>query len=257
MAAEYKPIKLKRTYEMVTELIKEKIFSGEFKVDDRLPTERDMAESLTVSRNSVRQAYHALELSGIVSIRKGNEGGAYICEPSHNSVTQCISDMIQLRRISLAELTEARLYLEKDMIELALMRATSDDLKRLDASVDRTYALIEARQAAHEENVAFHIILSEIARNPLLAAVYSSVMDLLLLIFDHFPPTEEASRTIAGEHRRIIALLQAKDLIRLKTFMDQHVMGSNDRLMVLSQKYRIFRRETDGRDHSLTGSLLG
>ena len=70
MTVDYKPIKMKRTYEIVADLIKKKIFSSEYQVGDRLPSERDLAELVHVSRNSVREAYHALELSGVVKIRK-------------------------------------------------------------------------------------------------------------------------------------------------------------------------------------------
>ena len=72
----FKPPKIKRTFELIVEELKKEIFTGRYQPGDRLPSERSLAASLEVSRTAIREAYRALELSGIIEIRKGSEGGA-------------------------------------------------------------------------------------------------------------------------------------------------------------------------------------
>lgn len=235
MATGYQPIKIKRTFEIVIDLIKEKIFSGEYQIGDRLPTERELSEMIEVSRNAVREAYHALEVIGIVEIRRGTEGGTFICDSTHRPITQTIRDLICLRRIRLDDMVEARMFLEKDIAVLAVERATGKDFEKLEAWQDKAFKQIEAKVPAHKENVGFHLCLAEIARNPILMMVYSSVMDLFLLLLHSIPADLEAATIMAEEHRKIISLLKAGNKEKLLTFMDSHIQGSNKRLMVLSK----------------------
>jgi len=233
--AKYESMKRGRTFEVIADLLREKIFSGEYQPGERLPTEREMAEMIEVSRSAVREAYHALEMLDIVEIRKGTDGGTFIREPTRRTITQTINDLVRLKYINLKDMAEARLYLEKDLVELAVARVTADDLGQLRTFVERAGAKVEAGVAAHEENVEFHLCLSRIAGNPLLAMVYASVMDLFLLILKSIPAEFEASRTIAEEHSHIIALLKAKKLKALMDFVDKHIKGSNERLVRLCQ----------------------
>jgi DNA-binding FadR family transcriptional regulator len=236
MQSDYEPIKAKRTFEIVADLLKKKIFSGEYKVGDRLPSERDLCDLLAVSRSAVREAYHALELSGIVEIRKGNEGGAFIRYPTHKPITQSIRDFILLRKMSLSDMAEARSILEKDLAELAIERLQESDLLLLREKVDQAFEKTARKLPASEENVQFHVRFSEISRNPLLIMVYSSVMDLFILILKSVSPDYRVSHLVAEEHLRIISLLQAGQLKPLLDYMDQHIRESNSRLLEYARK---------------------
>ncbi len=67
----FKPIKTKKIYEEVVDQLKMMLTAGELKPGDKLPSERDMAESLGVSRASVREALTTLEAIGILEIKPG------------------------------------------------------------------------------------------------------------------------------------------------------------------------------------------
>jgi GntR family transcriptional repressor for pyruvate dehydrogenase complex len=238
METGYQPIKMKRTFEVITDLLKEKIFSGEYEPGDRLPPERELSQMIEVSRSAVREAYHALEMLGIVEVRRGTEGGAFIKEPTHRPITQSIGDLLRLQKIRIEDMTEARLFLEKDLAVLAIQRVREEDLKKLGDWIDMAFDKIKAGIPAHEENVRFHIQLSEISRNPLLTMVYTSLMDLFLLILKMLPADLEASRIIAEEHREVISLLRAGHTDRLLDFLDHHIQGSNNRLVSFSENIR-------------------
>ena len=110
-------VKVRRTFEVIVDLIKDRIFSGEYRPGDRLPAEREAAERLGVGRPAVREAYRALEMVGIVQIRKGKQGGAFIVERDRRTVTETLSDLIRLREVRISELTEARMVLETRVAE--------------------------------------------------------------------------------------------------------------------------------------------
>jgi GntR family transcriptional repressor for pyruvate dehydrogenase complex len=241
MPSDYQPIKMRRTFEVIIDLLKEKIFSGEYKPGDRLPSERELSQLIEVSRSAVREAYHALEILDIVEVRRGTEGGTFIKELSHRPFTQSLTDLLRLQKINLSHMSETRLLLEKDLASLAMKRITTAGLDELEKLTERAFEKINSGQAAHVENVRFHIRLSEASCNPLLTMVYSSVMDLFLLILQTLPANLESSRIIAQEHIQIISLLKSKDLDQLLFLLDRHVQGSFERLMRQSEGNPFFK----------------
>lgn len=241
MTTDYQPIKMRRTFEVIIDLLKERIFSGEYKPGDRLPSERELSQMIEVSRSAVREAYHALEILDIVEVRRGTEGGTFIKEVSHRPLTQSLTDLMRLQKINLSHMSETRLLLEKDLAGLAMKRITTTGLDELEQLTERAFEKINTGKAAHVENVRFHIRLSEAACNPLLTMVYSSVMDLFLLILQTLPANLESSRIIAQEHIQIISLLKSKDLDQLLALLDGHVQGSNERLLRQSERNPFFK----------------
>lgn len=230
---DYKPIKVKRTFEVIIDLLRDKIFSGELQVGDKLPSERELAQMVQVSRNTVRQAYHILNLLGIVEINKGATGGAVISEPTHRPLTQSLNDLLGLGRMKLEDMTEARMFIEKDIIELAFMRVTKEDVLVLKGLVRKSFELIEQGEPAHRENLSFHMQLADIAKNPVLKMVYRSLLDLLHMILET-TADKKMSAKIAEEHLEIIELLQQDDLDRLLRYIEDHIQGSNERLLAIS-----------------------
>lgn len=232
--SDFKPLKVKRTFEVIIDMLRTKIFSGELTVGDRLPSEREMARMVEVSRNTVRQAYHILNLLGIVEITKGATGGAVICEPSHRPLTHSLNDLLGLGRMSLKDITEARMFIEQDIIELVFSHCTDADLRILsDLARDSLDAIARGRPA-HRENLQFHRYLSEIAANPVLKMVYASVLDLFSMILETTADIHMSAQ-IAKEHVELVELLRQKDLQRLLCFTEEHIRGSNERLMTASQ----------------------
>jgi DNA-binding FadR family transcriptional regulator len=232
----FEPLKTKRTFELIVDQLKEKIFSGEYSPGDRLPSERLLAESLKVSRNAIREAYRALELSGIVDIKKGSEGGAFIRKPTHKSISESLSDLLRLKDLSLSDLTEARLLLEKDIAYLAVQRLQTGDLDILKGLIDKSFAKLDIGVLATDENVNFHISLADISRNPILIMAFSSVMNLLRLFLKNLPSDLDTSRHVAEDHYRIIEELELRNFERLWEVLDLHIKIANERLMALESQ---------------------
>ncbi|HEX6363602.1 MAG TPA: GntR family transcriptional regulator, partial [Albitalea sp.] len=140
----FAPIQTRRTFEEICERIRERVAAGDLKPGDKLPAERELAQQLGVGRNALREALRSLEIAGIVELRKGVKGGAFIRAGDPGRMDAVVRDMFSLGSISLSELAEARLHVQDLVVRLACERATEADYRALEAVIDRTEAMTEA-----------------------------------------------------------------------------------------------------------------
>ncbi len=253
IAVQFQPLNEKKNFEKIVDLLKQKIFSGEFHPGDRLPVEREMAEALRVSRLSVREAYRALEMFGMVEIRRGNEGGAFIRTPSRSSIIQSVSDLFRFQGLTLEQWTEARLLLELDIARLAVKRAEEKDYVRLEGLIEEAYRKIDAGIPAHEEHILFHRGFAETARNPILFTAYNSMMDLLLNSLLVFHAPLEHARDAAEIHRRIVKTLKEGDFDRLSPVIEEHVREAGKRLVSIAKGSPLFNKNLANETDSPSG----
>ena len=139
-------VEARRLYRQVADQLRALIEGGEYPVGSRLPTERDLAEQLQVSRPTVREALIALEVEGRVRIRVGS--GIYVIEPTPASVVPG-SATIE----GPFELLRAREFIEGTIAGEAARLATSDDIARIDAALAamaRRIASCSACAARHD-----------------------------------------------------------------------------------------------------------
>src|SRR6201992_4299274 len=101
-----------RISEIIVDQIRLLMREGQLKPGDRLPPERDLCEQFGVSRVTVREALRMLESSGLVEIRVGARGGAFVTAPSSDRGGEGLSDLLSLSVIDAADVTEVRMILE-------------------------------------------------------------------------------------------------------------------------------------------------
>ena len=93
----FKPIQQQKIYEKIVDQIRSMVSSGMLKPGDKLPAERVLAESLNVSRASVREALSALQLMGLVEIKPGE--GTFIKQMDIDSIIQPLAMLLLMERI--------------------------------------------------------------------------------------------------------------------------------------------------------------
>src|SRR5436190_16888056 len=108
-----------RVSEVIARRIKKQISDGRLSAGHKLPAERDMARQFKTSRVSVREAYRSLEELGLLRIRRGADGGAFIAVVDHEPVRRSMSLVFGLGNVSHAEITEARMLIEPLVARLA------------------------------------------------------------------------------------------------------------------------------------------
>src|ERR1700716_2730753 len=117
-----------RVSETIVRRIKKQISDGRLVAGHKLPAEREMARQYKTSRVSVREAYRSLEELGVLRIRRGADGGAFIAKVDHEPVLRSLSLVGGLAKTSNKERAESRTLIEPPIARLAALRARKEDI---------------------------------------------------------------------------------------------------------------------------------
>ena len=177
----FKPLR-KRTFEEVSAQIREQIASGGLREGDKLPAERHLAESLGVSRNTVREALRSLEHAGLIELKPGSAGGAYIANGGVNAIKVAFGDMMSLGSLSARDLMEARIVLGREVARMACLRYTDGDMAAMEENVAKMCAAATAGdlKLRVQHSVEFHRLLARAAGNPVLAIMTNVLVEITL-----------------------------------------------------------------------------
>jgi DNA-binding FadR family transcriptional regulator len=116
------PINDHRISELIIAQVRALIHEGRLRPGDRLPPEREMCARFGVSRVAVREALRVLEANGLIDVRVGAHGGAFVIQPSGDRVRDSIQDLLTLSSVTASNVTEVRLVLEEHRAILAATR---------------------------------------------------------------------------------------------------------------------------------------
>ena len=170
---------LTRVSDVVAGELERRILEGSLKPGNRLPSERDLALELGVSRPSLREAIHKLVAKGLLTTRHG--GGNFVTDRLEAHFADPWQEMLQGHPLLHSDLLEFRQMLESQAAALAADRATDADIERLDAA----YSKMEAVYATHDlaacidTDVAFHQVISEAAHNVLIGHLTASLLRVI------------------------------------------------------------------------------
>lgn len=220
----YLPIQTKRAFEEVAEQIREQLSKGLLKPGDRLPPERDLAEQFNLSRNTVREALRALEMSGLLEFRKGATGGAFVREGQSDAVISGFSDLYRLGFILPGDLAEARLLIGVEVTRLACQRASEAAYAELEANLDASEKAVADGDGTKRLtlNLEYHIILARAAKNPVLIILMEALNDLIYRSLFKAPVHAENTKIVASR-RRILKHMRAGDEDKAVTEMHKHL----------------------------------
>lgn len=200
-----------RVSETLARRIQRQILAGRLTAGEKLPAEREMARRHNTSRVSVREAYRSLEELGLLTIRRGAEGGAFIAQIDHGAVQRSLSLVLKLGRVSHTELTEARLMIEPPVARLAALRATSEDIERLKLVVERQETLLARKGDYRPTNMLFHRTLAECSHNLPLTTLMNALVDLTLEIVDKIAVPRHIQEGVCRFHRLILEAIELHD----------------------------------------------
>jgi GntR family transcriptional regulator, transcriptional repressor for pyruvate dehydrogenase complex len=159
-------IKKRRIYQSIIEQIKTSIEKGDLKPGDKLPSERDLAQILSVSRSAVREAISVLESGSIVEIFPGI--GVYLSKRANDQLLSQIDQILNKREVNLLELLEMRLGVEGQSAYLAAERRTEVELEKIKNAYNALEAAANHNQLGANEDYQFHISIVKASHNSLL-----------------------------------------------------------------------------------------
>lgn len=207
-----------RPYQRLSDEIQQLIARGELHANDRLPSERILAERFRVSRTSIREAIIALEIRGIVEVRGGS--GIY----ARRTVTPTIRAETSTGPF---ELLRGRLIIEPEICGVAATSAKDADLDAIFATIARMKSTLNDKRANELADRAFHVAIAAATGNGMLAQMVGAVWDrrsgeMWGKIEEHFhtPALREAA---IEDHQNIFTSLLARDAVGAKDQMRKHI----------------------------------
>lgn len=225
----FSPVIAGRISGMIVEQVRELIRQGRLVAGDRLPSERELAEQLGVSRVTVRDALRALEATGLLEIKVGANGGAFLRAPSSTVAAQGMSDMLLMSALTPEEVAEARLMLELNTVVLAVRRADESDLSELREICERAAAMLREDEYDVHNSWEFHERLAHATHNGAIELITRSFRGPLSMA--RVRARESASvahHATVAEHTEIVDSIHARDTDRARITMARHLLRATD-----------------------------
>ena len=191
----FREVKQNRIFQDVVDQIQEAILQGKLKAGSKLPPERELIDTFKTSRGTLREALRVLEQKGLITIKTGVSGGAFVKALSTHQVSESLDLLIQYERVSLRDLAEFREGVEGIVAGLAVERVKSEDIQYLkkllaDAKTHLDEGASGWDNFIHVDN-QLHMALAHIAGNPIYESVLQTIYDNIHRYFDQFLPREE------------------------------------------------------------------
>jgi GntR family transcriptional repressor for pyruvate dehydrogenase complex len=243
---DFKPIKQTRLSEAVTDQLKHSILRGDFEPGAKLPAERVLAEQFQVSRLSVREALHRLEILGFVVKRPGASGGVYVIDLTFQSLANGFSDLFLAGKISVPELRQLRVFIEPEVARLAASTANPEQLRRLEEAYESENRPAPSILDNFQRRAAVHYALAHMCGNRFYEAIVRSTLELTykyLSIVDVDHEDWENHHPTAA-HRPIVEAVLAGNEEKAYGAMKTHAIEFGEVLLRLEETYR--RKRLDG-----------
>lgn len=200
-----------RAGDEIARMIRELVASGQIKPGDRLPSERELAQRLHVSRNTLREALRALEHAGMIEMRKGATGGAFVLPGDSAAIVTGLKDLYHLGAITPEQLTDARIWISEAVVRVACQRADEEDFAALAANIA---AATEAQRAGDFEtrqrlNREFHVLLARATRNPIMIGLMEALMEVMGEFIKRIGPSDNPF--VLPSRRRLLQHLRQRE----------------------------------------------
>lgn len=208
-----------RLSDIVYDQLEKMIVDGMLAPGAHLPSERDLADQLKVSRPPLREALHKLESRGLIILRNG--GGYNVANASSPLIADPLAQLLTRHPKAAGDIFELRHGLEAVSVQLAAERADADDLAKLEAvtqQLEEGYRhWDDPEHAATLPNLdaRFHLLVAEATHNVALVHVMHAIFNLIQNAVErNYQQLSEQGDNIAAlisQHRRILAAIKAGD----------------------------------------------
>ena len=218
----FEPVRTRRTFEEAVTQIAEVVQAGDLQVGDRLPSERDLAAQMQISRPTVREAVKVLSDSGVIEVRPGPGGGMFV--KSEVVPLGLLDQRSQMRISEVSAVLEARRLLEPRVAQLAALYGAEDDFDALQETIDRQRHAEGDHNRALKLDFRFHLQMARATKNPTVVRMMRTLLKQLEIARDmalrHTP--EEPSLAVEI-HERTLAAIMSGDAQRIEVAMDEHL----------------------------------
>lgn len=199
----------------IAKAIRDAIMSGDLIVDERLPSEAELAEQFAVSRPTVREALKRLGAQSLIRTQRGATGGAFVnrltFEDAYGQQITTSTLLLSMNEVSFATACEARYALERACAPLSAQRRTADHLATMRAEAHRQSQPGLTDEAFCASDVAFHRALVDAAGNPVLSYQLAGAVEAMQPLMNMITFSARSRERIIALHSAITDAIEAHD----------------------------------------------
>lgn len=173
----------------------------------QLPTERELAAMLSVSRTSVREALKQLTATGYLEVRCGRNGGYFVLANWQPASAKHVRRQLLANWAEFEDIFDARNLIEPLIAKAAAQRRTPHDLEELGKAL-QAYINAPDHDASRLADLALHMAVAEAAHNPLLVTISVDLRAKITLNLGAEPYTDEARRIAIGQHQELVKAIE-------------------------------------------------
>lgn len=235
----FRKVKHSRLHEDIVSQIEEALIEGKLRPGDRLPSERELEGTLGISRGTLRQAFRILEQRGVIEIRTGASGGAYVKALTTDPISESIASLIRLKGISLEEVAQFRVGVEGLTAKLAAEAATEEDIGYLKELIAESEAYV--KKGAYECSRFYklekrmHEELVKMTNNKLYEAVVVTIHNNFSNYYDLLPKTDKILREAFDDWLEIVKAMEKGQAKKVQAIMESHIQIFNEYLLLGAQ----------------------
>lgn len=226
----FQPLPVKRTFKEIADQIRNSIYSKTLKPGDKLPSERELAVQFNVGRISVREALRMLEQAGLILIKQGSGGGAYVKAADTVAASESVYDLVWRNDVQIEHLTEARLAVEKQILQSAFGKFTENDLEMLGKCVEELETGVKERMKGDFHRDAtptnFHLLIARATKNPVFEIILKVLINVTVRVFNIQAGSPDIShlKKHVLSHRDIYKAIKSGNLKSAIEKMEEHLL---------------------------------
>lgn len=202
--------------------IRDAILSGRLKPGDRLASEKELIEQFGVSKATMREALRVLEVIGLLEIRKGIAGGAFVAEVDMRTTLHAIVNFLHFQTVSVKEITMLRYLIEPSVAQVAALNRTEKDIEKLEEVIGES---ITAGDTEVSKEISFHRYLARMTENTILTLTIDMIDNLLKSLKKKMGLPPEFYGHVRDAHNLIVECLIQQDGVAAKVAMANDVVG--------------------------------
>ena len=214
------PLKNIKVYEVIMEEIKDIVKKGELKSGEKLPSERELADKLEVSRTSVREALKALTMLGLIESKHGE--GNFIKSNFENSLLEPLSIVFLLIGSKNEDIIELRRIIEPEAAGLAAKNITESELRDLKEIMKELNNSLDAEICAQLDK-KFHYKIAQASGNHLISTIMFSISSLIEKYIDSSRIHNINKKVVKLQHEEIYKALESRDSKKASEYVKKHL----------------------------------
>ena len=218
---EFRELRRQVVSEEIVDEILSMIREGKIRPGDRLPSERQLAANLNVSRPSLREAMRALSVMNVVDIIHGD--GVYVTTLEPEKLFQHFEFVFSLDDSTFLQLFEARQVVEAGFAEMAAANATETDIRELETILARAAECVDDAELFLQTDLDMHDKIAEIAHNPILQRLMAGVSQLSRASRKRTTDLPGVRQETLGDHRDIVTAIATHDSEAARQAMLRHL----------------------------------